>query len=405
MNKNLVNKVLVVVSILSILVLSGCGGGGNGGENGEASGDNQNAENNGNGPGGEGPGGEGQRPKAPQGVPVKVAQVTRGPITDAILSTSVVEAEQIVDVYARVTGTVTNISAEEGERVRAGNLLCALEDEELALGESKSKAEMEKLKTDLERTQTLLERGIATETDLANAKYAYEQAEINWRQAKTNLDYTQIKSTINAVVSERLVKLGQKVTPADKLYEMFDPGSLVINVFVPESDYFAKVAGRTGEVRAIISSDSLPGQEFYGSIKRVAPIVDADTNTIKITMQYRDPNNTLRPGMYVRVRLVTDTRENAVLVPKAALLFDENRQYVFVVRDGEALRITLDPGYEDTQYIEALSEIEEGDSVVTVGQNGLKTGTKVRIVDDSAPNPEPAPAESEEPQENEEAGQ
>ena len=98
------------------------------------------------------------------GVPVRVAQVNRGDISTSILSTAVIEAEQAVDIYSRVTGTVTAIAAEEGQRVQASQLLCSLEDEELRLNEARARAEMEKLERDLERTRTLVDQEILTES-------------------------------------------------------------------------------------------------------------------------------------------------------------------------------------------------------------------------------------------------
>ena len=388
MNLNTLRFFIIAIIVFSLLLMTGCGGDGEQSENGNQSNNNarQGGEdsqgNNQQGRGNRGGGPGGDRAQLEQGVPVRIVEVGIGPITDGILSTSVVEAEQSVEVYSRVTGTVTKLNAEEGQYISAGSLLCSLEDEELKLAESKARAEMDKLQRDLERTETLLQKGIATETDLNNAKYQYEQAEIGWRQAKTNLEYTQIKSTINGIVSDRQVRLGQKVDPSVQLYSLFNPRSLVINVRIPENDYFAKISNRTKSVVALVSSESLPGKEFTGSIKRVAPVVDPQTNTIKITLQYSDPGNILRPGMYVRVKLVTDTRDSAILVPKSALLFDANRQYVFIIKDEKAVKIQLDAGFEDTSFIESRSQIVAGDKVVVVGQNGLKDGTKVRIVND-----------------------
>lgn len=381
-------KAIIVFSVvfIGILGLAACGGGqpeGGAPQDQQTRAEGQN-------------GGEGQN-KAPaeaaSGVPVRIATVGAGRISDGILSTSVVEAEQSVDIYARVTGIVTRVNVEEGENVREGALLCGLEEEELRLTESKARAEMEKLKADFERTQTLMGKGIATETDLNNARYAYEQAEIGWKQAKTNLEFTQVKSTINGIVSRRLVRLGQKVDPSVLLYSLFNPRSLVVNVFVPESDYFSKIASRIQNIRAIITSESLPGVTIEGGIKRVSPVVDPQTNTIKVTINYDDPRNILRPGMYVRVQLITDTRENAILVPKTAILFDNNRQYIFLVRDGKAVRLNLEAGYSDTTHVQALSGVQIGDTVVVVGQNGLKDGSAVRIVTNDIEAAAPAAAE------------
>ena len=371
--------ILVLVLAVFASFTIACGGGQN--PNGEETRQGSTEGKNGEGAK-EGKGKEEKQAKIEPGVPVRTVSVQSGVISDGISSTSVIEAEQEVKIYPRVTGTVTIIDAEEGQTVANGGSLCRLEDPELILTESKSRAERDKLQRDLERTKTLLSKGIATETDLNNAQYTYEQAEISWRQAKTNLDYTQINSTINGVVFERLVKLGQKVDPSTQLFSLFNPKSLVINIFVPEGDYFGKVASKVKSISAVIGSESLPGKEFSGRIKRVSPVVDPSTNTIKITLTYQDPAKILRPGMYVRVRLITDTRENAVLIPKTAILFDNNQQYTFIVKNGKAVRVNLKEGFSDAQYVESLEGIAPGDQIVVVGQNGLKTGSKVRVVND-----------------------
>jgi membrane fusion protein (multidrug efflux system) len=98
--------------------------------------------------------------------------------------------------------------------------------------------------------------------------------------------------------------------------------------------------------------------------------------------------------MYVRVKLITGIKTDAVLVPKSAILYDENRQYVFLVKDDKSVKITLNVGYSDTYYVESISDIEAGDQVVVVGQNGLKDGTKVRIVSSEDEGEETSPSAS-----------
>jgi membrane fusion protein (multidrug efflux system) len=325
---------------------------------------------------------EGAETQQPAGVPVRTITVSRGDISTGVLATSVIEAEQKVDIYSRVTGTVTELNAEEGNSIGKGKPLCKLEDEELRLAESKAQSVMEKAERDLERTRLQVEKKVLAENDLINAQYIYAQAKLDWEQKKTSLEYTNIASTIDGIVSERLVRLGQKVDPSIKLYSLFDPKSLVVSIHIPESDYFRLVSEKGTSTTAVVTTESLPGMEFRGKIKRIAPVVDPATNTIKITITYDDPQRILRPGMYVRVKLITDTHSNTVLIPKNAILYDENMMYVFVVRGDQARKITLETGYSDTEFVESLSGIEAGEKVVVVGQTGLKEGTKVRLVNE-----------------------
>jgi len=109
---------------------------------------------------------EGEQSRQPTGVPVRTEAVSKGKISTGILATAVVEAEQTVDIYSRVTGTVTKLAAEEGDTVGKNDLLCQLEDEELRLAESKAKSVLEKAKRDLERIKLQVEKKVLAENDL-----------------------------------------------------------------------------------------------------------------------------------------------------------------------------------------------------------------------------------------------
>jgi len=130
----------------------------------------------------------------------------------------------------------------------------------------------------------------------------------------------------------------------------------------------------------VITSDFLSGQEFTGWVKRISPVVDPGSGTFKVTVGIRDQFESLRPGMFVSVRIVTDTHHDAILLPKQAIVYDGGDKYVFVLRDTVAKRILLKVGYDETDFIESLIGIKEGEQVIVVGQNGLKDGVRVRSV-------------------------
>jgi membrane fusion protein (multidrug efflux system) len=318
-----------------------------------------------------------------RGVPVKIVQLNTGTISEFITETSTIEAEQSVDVYARVTGEVVEINIEEGKVVDKNVQLCKLEDQELKLAEEKAKTDMEEAERLLNRVKTEFKNKVVAQIDLDTAQHKFDLAENEWKIRKTYLDRTTIVAPIKGRVSERLVRLGQKVDPSTKLYTMFNQDSLVVNIHISEGDYFAKVAGKEKQIKAWISSKSLPDKQFPGTIKRVAPIVDSNTNTIKLTISYNDPNGELLPGMFVNVRLITETHENAVLVPNDAIVYDNELQYVFVAKGESAERVLLKPGFRNERFVEAVTDLKAGDQVIVIGQSGLKEGSKIRVVDES----------------------
>jgi RND family efflux transporter MFP subunit len=114
----------------------------------------------------------------------------------------------------------------------------------------------------------------------------------------------------------------------------------------------------------------------------VSPVVDPQSGTFKITIGVKNKKNILRAGMFVNTHIVTATHENAVLIPKKAIVYENEQLSVYVVKDSIAKKINLKVGFQDHEKIESLEGIEEGDRIIVVGQAGLKNNTKVRIVNE-----------------------
>jgi len=132
--------------------------------------------------------------------------------------------------------------------------------------------------------------------------------------------------------------------------------------------------------RCVVESEFLKGMTFEGYVKRISPVVDPKSGTFKVTIGLRDRWRHLRPGIFVNVQIITDTHPEAILVPKQAIVYDGGDQYVFVVEDSTAVKVRLDAGFENNQYVEALSLIEPDTPVIVVGQNGLKDEARVKVV-------------------------
>lgn len=173
---------------------------------------------------------------------------------------------------------------------------------------------------------------------------------------------------------------------------------IVARVFVP-GRYLAIVAL---DQPAVVTSEFIPDKSFKGWVKRISPVIDPKSGTFKVTVGVRgDKPAELPPGLFVGVRVITDTRPNAVLIPKRAVVYEGGERYVFTVANDLASKRKLVAGFEDPQNIEAVSGIEPGSEVIVVGHSGLKDGASVRAVNalasipqasDDAPTAKPASA-------------
>jgi membrane fusion protein, multidrug efflux system len=309
-------------------------------------------------------------------VPVEVATVTTGEISNYILLSSNLETEVQADVYPRAQGIVERILKDEGDYVNKGALLVKLEAKEYEIAEQKARVDYQKQESIFERQKVMHSEQLLSDEEFDQVKYTKDAAKYTWEDAKLRLDYMSIQSPISGYIGERLTKIGARVQPSDKLFSIVNKKDVIAVVYVPEKN----INVLKPAMDAFITSENLNNKAFKARVKRISPVVDPASGTFKVTVEVMNENEILKPGMFVNVHLVIDTHKNAVLVPKTAVVYENEYINVFVVRDSVAHKIKLDTGFEDSMKIEALSEIKEGDKVIVVGQAGMKDKTKVRIV-------------------------
>ncbi len=309
-------------------------------------------------------------------IPVETTIAQTGDISSFLLLSSNLETERMTDVYSRVQGLVEEIYVEEGDYVRKDHVFMKLEADEYALDEAKAEVDFKQEQSKYDRAKRMSEKDLLSKEEFEQAKFALAAKKISWDQAKLNLDYTNISSPISGVIGERLKRPGDRIQPSDKLFTVINTKEMIAVVHIPEKEIRTIRKGQS----AYITSQHLEQQQFTGWIKRVSPVVDPASGTFKVTIGIRNTNNRLRPGMFVNTHIITDTHSKTVLIPKTAIVYENENLHVFVVRDSIAHKVTLDVGYQDFEKIESISKIEAGAQVIVVGQAGLKDQTKVKIV-------------------------
>lgn len=315
-------------------------------------------------------------------VPVEVAPLGRGAIEEVLRFSTNLEAEQEVGVYSQAARQVVELSVEEGDRVAKGQVLLRLQDAEQRNELAKVQGQLAKARREYERQQNLWREKLIPEQAFNDATYEMEQLELAIEEAQRQLSYTVVRAPISGIVTRRLVNLGDQVTVNQHLFELVDFDTLVARVYVPEKELSKLRVG----LPARITAPALGGAGYRGVIDRLAPVVDARSGTVKVTVDIPDWQG-LRPGLYVDVALVTDVRDDALLVPKRALVFDRDQTFVYRVVDaadgaGTAVeRVRVEAALEDQEFVQpAEGALEPGDRLVIAGQAGLKDGAKVRVL-------------------------
>ncbi len=311
-----------------------------------------------------------------EAIPVEISTITRGPISAFLSFSSTLESEAAVDIFPQTGGQVEALMVEEGQIVKAGDPLLQTDDREVRVDLQDSEINLRFIETSYGRNEEMFNRGLINQQEFDNQRFQLEQARLRYERAKIRMEYTTVRAPFDGVIASRDVQLGARVGTGTKLFTLVSLDDIVARVHVP-GRYLAVI--NEGQA-AVVGSEYMPGVRFESWVKRISPVIDPQSGTFRVTVGVRDQSTTLRPGLFVNVQIVTETRSSAVLIPKRALVYDGGQRYVFAVIDGQAVRRRLDAGFEDLQNIEALSGFEAGTQVVVLGQNGLRDGAPVRVV-------------------------
>lgn len=326
-------------------------------------------------------------------IPVEVSLPVRGDVYAVYSGTAPVEAFAQADVIAKVPGEVREILVEEGDDVENGQVLARLDGDRLRLELNESQARLRKLQRDFQRNSDLREKGLISEGDFEKIQYELEALQASYNLANLELDYTQIRAPISGVISERFVKLGNTIAIGAPIFRVTSFEPLVAYLHIPEREYRQIAPGQPVK----IDIDALGGVELFANVTRVSPIVDPDTGTFKITVEIVDAERRIKPGMFGRMTIVYDKHENALQVPRSAIIEERGVTSVFVVEDDVAMRRTVQTGFSNSGLIEITNGIVDDDHVITVGQVGLKPDAKVTVINavDDMPLDAPGDAQAE----------
>lgn len=316
--------------------------------------------------------GQSQRSAA---IPVQVAEVRRGDIAMFLLHTTTIEAEKQVDVLAKVTGQVTALPAEEGMRVRKGQLLAQLDEAELKIDLIQARAKLQTDSSAYVRSRDMLSKQLIAEEAYETARLVYESSKAAYEATKLRVEYTSVRSPIDGIVTMRHIELGQRISVNQALFSVADFNPLRAKIYVPEKD-IARV--REGESAEIVV-DAIPNTKFFGTIRMISPIVDPANGTVKVTIDIENTSNQLKPGMFTSVYITTESHENTLLIPKRALILESESDQVFVYDNGIARKAILKTGFVAGDTVEVLKGLQASDLVVTVGQEGLREGLPISI--------------------------
>ena len=273
---------------------------------------------------------------------------------------------------------------EEGDAVREGQLLAQPgpgATRGLALAEADRRTTTTSSASTMRAPSSWPKHGGATDQELENQRYQIELRTIALDRARQQLDDTEVRSPLAGIVGERTVEEGATISANTRLFHVLDPDPLLAVIHIPES------GRRNLSVGQAVAVQAAGDVQAAGVITRISPVVDAESGTVKVTVELDDSAapGALLPGTFVTVQVPTETRPNALVVPKRAILLERDQNIVYRVQDGAAVRTPVVVGLSAHDLVEITGGLSMGDVVVTVGQESLRDGAAVRAAGEPLP--------------------
>lgn len=358
------------------------------------------------------PGGKGtpaERRGTSRPAPVEVAEIEHGAIELRRTFSGALEAQAKFVVAPKVSGRVERMAVDFADTVRRGQVVAELDNDEYVQAVAQAKADLEVARAnlaearsalaianrDLERVETLRQRGVASEAqlDAARANQLAKQAQLEVAEAQVTragsaletanirLRYTKITADWTSgddrrVVAERYVDQGETVSANTPLLLIVELDPITGVIFVTEQDYSRMKPGQT----VLLATDAFPDEEFPGEIDRIAPVFHQATRQARVELTIKNPDQRLKPGMFIRATVVLDRVAEAVVVPEQALSTRGDRTGLFILSgDGQTVAWReVKVGIRDNGRVQVEGDGLSG-RVVTLGHQLVDDGSKVTV--------------------------
>lgn len=328
--------------------------------------------------------------------PVEVRAVATEVVQYVIDAVGSLEPQEDVKVTARVAGTLERLHFEEGTKVTPDTILAEIDRSRYALLADRAKASHERAAADLVKADTVLQNRrelkkkdptyvgdeeIATVTaQVASARAAVAEAKSSMDLALKDLEYSQARSLMAGTINTKNVSTGQYVAAGTQLASLVDESKLKLRFKVSESES-VKLTGVLGGSRKIgFTVRPLPGKTFTAELLHLSPQANPQTRTVDCLALVENRGAVLKPGFFAMVRIVVETRQEAVVVPDSGILPTERGFVAFVVKDGKAQQRSVRAGlFVREGAVEILDGLAPGDTLVISGAAALRDGVEVAI--------------------------
>lgn len=328
-------------------------------------------------------------------VPVKVGRVRTGSISDEISAVGSLLANESVMIRTERDGRIAAIHFSEGQVVRKGARLLSLDTSEIEAQLAAATSELTLNRSRLKRAVELHEKKFISAQALDDAREAVNQSAARQAEIRARFEKSTVVAPFEGVAGLRQVSPGAYVKAGQDIARLEGIGTLKLDFRVPEV-YLGRLKPQQ---EVLVRVDAFADESFRGEIYAIEPAVDEQTRTLLLRARIPNPGGRLKPGMFSRVLLVTETRDQALLIPEQAVVPQGKDRFVYRLVDGKASLARVELGLRRPGEVEVRQGLSAGDTIVVDGQLRLRDGAAVTVLQDK-PQAESAKAPAQEAKPN-----
>ena len=288
-----------------------------------------------------------------------------------------VEGNKTVRLGFMVAGKIDRVNFNEGETVRAGQLLATVDSTSYRIAKDIVDVQVNQVTDEHGRLKMMYERNSISESDFRKVDFTLQGALAQQKLHNKNLLDTRLYSTIDGILLKKLVEPGEIVSAGMPVLVVSDISKVKVSAYIPENQLQYVHIGQKADVRI-----GALEQTFQGEVKEVGGFADAMTRAFTIKIEVANSGLTIRPGMIAEVILSGVAQKTIISAPASAILrTPEGQAYVFVadILKGQAFQRFISLGGMYGDKIEIVSGLSEGETIVSGGQQKLTNGSRITV--------------------------
>lgn len=323
---------------------------------------------------------------------VEAANVERRTLSDDTQAVGSLRSRRGVMLRPEVSGRITQLNFTDGQRVRKGETLVQFDDQLPLAQLQQSRAELSIALANQKRNQELVAENFISQRSLDESAANLQVAQAKLALAQATANRLKILAPFDGIAGIRQVNVGDYLKDGADIVNVEDIDAIFVDFRLPERFQRKLLRGQM----ALLDIDALPGHRYRAQIQAIDPLVDVNGRSVGVRGCLDNRSLQLRPGMFARVNVVFDVREDALVVPEEAIVSQGARQFVVKLLDDTAAtdkttpgqaaaklteRVEVRLGLRGTGQVEIVQGLNAGDTVITAGQQRVqKDGTRVVVM-------------------------